>query len=125
MPQQEYLDVRPQLGDRVCDAISGFTGIITGRYEYLNGCIRYGISPTIDKEGKLPDTMVFDEHQIRVIEQQVVAPKFPPNRCAECDYDLELDEVEDEADGTRHIPADRKVRTGGPRDSRDTTRDRH
>jgi len=54
-----------KLGDKCRDVISGWEGIATGRYEYLNGCVRWEISAA-DKDGK-PEGFVFDEQQIMVV----------------------------------------------------------
>ncbi len=55
---------RLNLGDRAKDTISGFTGIITGRYEYLHGCVQISLTPeSLDKDGK-----VFDEAQVELVE---------------------------------------------------------
>lgn len=54
-----------ELGASVKDRVSGFAGIITARYEYLNGCERYEVS-SADKDGK-PESFVFDSQQIEVV----------------------------------------------------------
>lgn len=61
------------LGDKVRDTVSGWEGIATGRYEYLNGCRRWQVDG-VDKEGK-PEGFVFDEQQLEVSETQAVVPK--------------------------------------------------
>lgn len=105
------------LGDRVKDAVSGFVGIVTGRYEYLNGCVRIGVSPPADKDGKVPDTMIFDDHQLEVVEVGAVKPKFAsPIR--------EMDKGEPEPIAPVAADARDGRRTGGPRDTVDHTRDR-
>jgi hypothetical protein len=81
------------LGDKVRDVVSGWEGIATGRYEYLNGCIRWQVDGT-DKDGK-PDGYVFDDQQVEVVERRVVMPAPGP-----------------------HIAG----RTGGPRDNRPVAR---
>lgn len=53
-----------ELGASARDRVSGWAGVITGRYEYLNGCERYEISGT-DKDGK-PEGFVFDAQQVEV-----------------------------------------------------------
>ena len=60
-----------KLGDEVKDKISGFTGVIVSRHEYLNGCARMTLQPKIDKDGKLPETETFDEPQLELIKTQV------------------------------------------------------
>lgn len=53
-----------ELGAKVRDRVSGYEGVITARYEYLNGCERYEISAA-DKDGK-PESYVFDVQQLEV-----------------------------------------------------------
>lgn len=54
-----------QLGDRARDTVSGWEGVVTGDYRFLNGCRRLEVSGA-DKDGK-PDAYVFDEQQVEVI----------------------------------------------------------
>lgn len=56
-----------ELGDKVKDNISGFTGIAVAKHIYLNGCVRYSVQPEIDKEGKLPLIETFDDMQLVVL----------------------------------------------------------
>jgi len=53
-----------KLGTKVISTISGFMGIATSRAEHLNGCNRYWIAPTVDKDGKLPDGLWLDEGEL-------------------------------------------------------------
>lgn len=53
------------LGSKCRDTVSGWQGVATGRYEYMNGCVRYEISAH-DKDGK-PESFVFDEQQIEPV----------------------------------------------------------
>ena len=55
------------LGKKAKDKITGFEGIITSKHVYLTGCTQYGIQPTIDKDGKVPDKNYFDEGRIEII----------------------------------------------------------
>ncbi len=75
-----------QLGDKVRDRINGFTGVITGRSEFLYGCIQVLVAPlTITPEGKHPDSVWLDEGRVEVIEE-----------------------------GAHERPASAPIRTGGP-----------
>lgn len=57
------------LGDLVKDKVSGFTGIATSRTEFLNGCVRFGVSPNeLDKDKKPIPIECFDEEQLLVVE---------------------------------------------------------
>jgi hypothetical protein len=59
---------RINLGDTVRDTISGFTGIVIARCEWLYGCVRISVQPTsLDKDGKVQDHVTFDEQQLVVV----------------------------------------------------------
>lgn len=61
------------LGDEVKDKVSGFRGVAVARHEYLQGCLRISVQPPIDKDGKLPDALAFDEPQLVVVKTARVA----------------------------------------------------
>jgi hypothetical protein len=64
-----------QLGDRVKDPISGFTGIATSITTWLHGCIRLGVVPEkLDKDGKPKDDRYFDQTQLVVLKEAVHKP---------------------------------------------------
>lgn len=54
-----------QLGQKGKDKITGFEGIITGRAQYLYGCIQYCITPKI-KADVIKDSQWFDEGRIEI-----------------------------------------------------------
>lgn len=56
-----------ELGLKAKDKISGMTGILTARCEFLTGCNRYCISPQELKDGRPIEGMYFDEAQIEII----------------------------------------------------------
>ena len=62
-----------ELGQKVKDIVSEFTGIAVARTEWLNGCARIAIAPKVNKDGSLPDTREFDEPQIRVVDTEPIA----------------------------------------------------
>lgn len=59
-----------ELGSRAKDAVTGFSGIVTGYCRHLTGCDTYGLDPGVDKEGKLSDNRImwFDVNRLIVIE---------------------------------------------------------
>lgn len=61
-----------QLGLKVRDRVTGFEGIAVARIEYLTGCMQIGISPPVDKEGKLQDTSYFDHTRVEVVDVKPV-----------------------------------------------------
>lgn len=62
------------LGDEVKDTVSGFKGIAVARYSYLQGCTRVCVQPPIDKDGKLPETAVFDEPLLEATGKKKIKP---------------------------------------------------
>lgn len=76
-------DVTPKLnghvdlGDRVQDIATGFEGMLTGFYYYLNGCVRYEVCG-LDHQTRLPAYIALDEANIRKIEAKKEEPQGPP-----------------------------------------------
>lgn len=56
-----------KLGQKVRDAVSGFTGIAVARTEWMNGCTRVSVQPPCGEDGKLPESQAFDEPNLEVI----------------------------------------------------------
>jgi hypothetical protein len=64
---------KPELGDRVRDKVSGFTGIVMARYEYLTGCVQYGVAPEkLSKDNKPDEWQQFDEGRMHVVKRGVL-----------------------------------------------------
>ena len=61
-----------ELGDFVKDTITGFTGIVVGKHDYLQGCTRMTVQPKIDKDNKLPGIETFDQLQLKIITSKMV-----------------------------------------------------
>ncbi len=60
------------LGDKVRDRVTGFTGIVTSRTVFLNGCVQYGIKSDKLVNGKPVDAEWVDEAQIQMIKKGAV-----------------------------------------------------
>lgn len=75
-----------KMGDRVKDKVTGFTGIIVAKIEYLNGCEQYCVKPLIDKDGKMSEGEYIDVDQVEPAGEE----------------------------GIKYITPPRKIRTGGP-----------
>ncbi len=56
-----------ELGSTVKDKISGFTGVVVGRTEYLYGCVRLEVAANILDGVKPLDFYCFDEPQLEAI----------------------------------------------------------
>lgn len=52
-----------ELGSEVKDRITGLTGIVVGRTEWLNGCKRITVQPQEIKDGKPVEAYTFDVEQ--------------------------------------------------------------
>ena len=58
-------DFKFQNGDRVKDTLTGFTGTITGRCDYMTGCRQYSVNPgKVDKDGKVVGSIWLDEGRL-------------------------------------------------------------
>ena len=66
-------------GDRVKDIISGFTGIVICRTEWIYGCVRIGVQPEKTAEGKPLESYTFDEPQLKLVKRAVVKATPIPN----------------------------------------------
>lgn len=63
-----------QLGDRVKDTITGFSGIVIGVTDYLYGCKHVLVAPEgLTKEGKRLESDWLDEDRLVVEKRGVVA----------------------------------------------------
>ena len=63
------------LGSKVRDTVTGLTGIVVSRTEWLNGCARLGVQPQELKDGKPVDMTVVDEPQLEVVDAEHPATK--------------------------------------------------
>lgn len=62
-----------ELGDRVKDRISGFTGIAICRNEWINKCVRFGVQPEeTTKEHKPAEAQYLDVEQLVVVKKGVI-----------------------------------------------------
>jgi hypothetical protein len=66
-----------RIGDRVMHRINGFRGIVTGRTEYINGCIQLLVSPEkLDKDGKIMEGQWIDEQNLLIVTEQFMEDPF-------------------------------------------------
>lgn len=61
-----------KLGDLVRDAVSGYTGIVVCCSLWLNGCWRIIVQSQEMKDGKIVESVCFDDLQLEVIEAEKV-----------------------------------------------------
>jgi hypothetical protein len=61
-------DFKYEIGLLAKDKLTGFTGIITYRAQYLTGCNNYGLQPQeLGDKGEIKDNAQFDETRIEII----------------------------------------------------------
>ena len=66
-----------KLGRQYEDKVSGFKGIATARYEFLNKCVRIQLTGRVTEEGKEPKELVFDQEQLVEIGEGVTTEAKP------------------------------------------------
>ena len=60
-----------ELGVKVTENIAGFSGIITGRSEYMTGCARYCVTPKLSENStEYPKLTWLDEGQLTLVEEK-------------------------------------------------------
>lgn len=55
-------------GTKVRDVVTGFTGVITARVEYLTGCNQCAVQPPVNDKGEIPDGRYIDEDRLVAVE---------------------------------------------------------
>lgn len=70
---------RINLGDEARDAVTGFTGVCVIRSEYISGCSRVSLQPSVKADGTIPEQGLFDEPMCEVVRPARVAP-MPSDR---------------------------------------------
>lgn len=64
-----------ELGDKVKDQISGFTGIVYGIAECLHGCRRIQVEPDkLKSDGTMNEGWWMDEHRLTVVKKGALKP---------------------------------------------------
>jgi hypothetical protein len=63
-----------ELGDRAKDSVTGFSGVLTSRTQWITGCNTYGIQSQELRDGKPVDATHFDEERIVILAEAVIAP---------------------------------------------------
>lgn len=76
-PTTKSKDANPaDLGDHVRDKVTGFKGIVTGVFKYMNGCVRLMLEARTLKDGKPIEAYTVDDSQVEVIKRQAVPTKY-------------------------------------------------
>jgi hypothetical protein len=66
------MKTKPAIGDIAKDNVTGFTGLIDAEIKYLTGCTQFRIQPRELKEGKIQESVWFDENRITVTKKAVI-----------------------------------------------------
>lgn len=61
-----------QLGIKVRDTITGFTGVVTGHVRYLTGCNQALVQPQAKDGSDFKDPHWFDEQRIERVDDSIV-----------------------------------------------------
>lgn len=65
-----------KLGEILRDKITGFTGVVMGRTEYVTGCIQYGLLPcNLDKDGNMQSWKWLDEIRLKPTGERIEIQK--------------------------------------------------
>ena len=68
-----------KLGDLAKDGITGFTGIVVCRSEWLNGCVRLTLQPKALKDGRPVEQETFDIEQLQSAHGSAFKPRCVPS----------------------------------------------
>ena len=63
-----------KLGDVATDSITGFTGVVVARCEYLTGCTQWRLQPKGLQDGKIIQGEWFDEMRVAVVNPSAGGP---------------------------------------------------
>ncbi len=87
--KEKTMSFKIELGSIVKDKISGYSGIVHGRTEWLYGCRRYTVQSREMKDGKPVEALGFDEDALEVVTQaephkvkDTGGPQNEPSRAA-------------------------------------------
>lgn len=67
------MDHRELLGKEAQSKVTGFTGIITARADYLTGCVQYCVKPPVDADGKDQKSVWVDVDELEILDDGVSA----------------------------------------------------
>lgn len=60
------------MGLKMRDKITGFTGVVTGYVQYISGCNQMLLAPKANKEGGFVESQWFDEQRMETVEGERV-----------------------------------------------------
>jgi len=89
-----------ELGMKVKDRVTGFTGIAMCRSTFLTGCDRIGVQPKAGKDGKMEDSRYFDEPSLDIVGTKIVVMR---------DEEGKKVKKKSRRGGPRQTPVDRRM----------------
>lgn len=63
------------IGDKLRDVVTGFTGVVTARGDFITGCNQYGLCPAPKNKHDVPKAEWFDENRLTLV--KAAAVKLP------------------------------------------------
>lgn len=63
--------MKVELGDKVKDSVTGYSGIVVCIGKWLHGCERVTVQPTELKDGKPIEAVTFDMPQLKIVNKSV------------------------------------------------------
>lgn len=69
----EVLPKGPPFGYKARDVVTGYEGVVVAALVEITNVWQLGLAPTIDKDGKLGDTVYFNHQRIETLEEIVVS----------------------------------------------------
>lgn len=62
-----------ELGDECVCLVTGFKGVATGKSEFLNGCVQFGLAPKgVNTDGTTKPVQWVDHGQLKVVKKRAV-----------------------------------------------------
>ena len=62
-----------EIGQKVKDKLTGFTGLVTGRCEYITGCTQLLVQPPVKADGDFVESRWLDEDRGVVVDAEKVS----------------------------------------------------
>lgn len=83
--QKPKKNIMENFGKKGTDKVTGFSGVITAKINYMYGCSQYGITPPIGEDMKRRDVEWFDEGRIEIGEK-IIEPASVQVEVGGCEY---------------------------------------
>lgn len=67
-----------ELGITVVEIVTGYTGIVTARVEFITGCNQYHVQPKLKGNAEFQEGRYFDETRLSELNEKIV--KIPESK---------------------------------------------